>query len=202
MSPIVWTSIVVCSAALLAMAAAAARSVRLSTREIVVIAMLAALYVVLSLTVTLRVGQTIKIGINALPIVLGGLIYGPAGGIFVGLIGSFLEQLLTYGLEATTVLWLLPVAVRGLIVGEFAKHYHYQFGAMQLSAAVIVSSLITTFLNTVGIYIDSIINGTSVAFLALLPTRFLNSIVTAAVIILICPLLLKLLEKTIVGAKS
>ena len=49
------------------------------------------------------------------------MLYGPVGGLLVGLLGAFMGQLLTYGVTATTILWILPQAARGLLVGVYAN---------------------------------------------------------------------------------
>ena len=62
-----------------------------------------------------------KITVDSLPILVAALLLGPLDGLAVGLIGSFLNQMLTYGLTVTTVLWILPAGIRGLVVGYYAK---------------------------------------------------------------------------------
>ena len=59
----------------------------------------------------------VKITFVSLPTVVCALLYGPVDACIVGLLGAFLEQMLKYGFTATTVLWLLPAVLRGLIVG-------------------------------------------------------------------------------------
>ena len=71
----------------------------MSTRKLVVIAMMVAVYVVLNTVGTIRLGW-INISVSALPIIVGALLYGPGGGLMVGLVGAFLGQLMTYGVTA------------------------------------------------------------------------------------------------------
>lgn len=77
----------------------------------------------------------------------------------VGLVGAFLGQLMTYGVTATTVLWIIPPAVRGLLIGLYAKRCGYELSRKQLVGVLIVTSLVVTLLNTGAIYLDSVIYG-------------------------------------------
>lgn len=101
MSP---TSIILCMAAcfvgLVAALIVVNRFGSMSTRKLVVIAMMVAVYVVLNTVGTIRLGW-INISVSALPIIVGALLYGPGGGLMVGLVGAFLGQLMTYGVTAT-----------------------------------------------------------------------------------------------------
>ena len=126
MSP---TSIILCMAAcfvgLVAALIVVNRFGSMSTRKLVVIAMMVAVYVVLNTVGTIRLGW-INISVSALPNIVGALLYGPGGGLMVGLVGAFLGQLMTYGVTATTVLWIIPPAVRGLLIGLYAKRCGYE----------------------------------------------------------------------------
>ena len=159
MSP---TSIVLCMAAcfvgLVAALIVVNRFGSMSTRKLVVIAMMVAVYVVLNTVGTIRLGW-INISVSALPIIVGALLYGPGGGLMVGLVGAFLGQLMTYGVTATTVLWIIPPAVRGLLIGLYAKRCGYELSRKQLVGVLIVTSLVVTLLNTGAIYLDSVIYG-------------------------------------------
>jgi len=157
MSP---TSIILCMAAcfvgLVAALIVVNRFGSMSTRKLVVIAMMVAVYVVLNTVGTIRLGW-INISVSALPIIVGALLYGPGGGLMVGLVGAFLGQLMTYGVTATTVLWIIPPAVRGLLIGLYAKRCGYALSSRQLVGVLIVTSLVVTLLNTGAIYLDSVI---------------------------------------------
>ena len=73
-----------------------------NTRKMVTASVLIALYLVLGyLTIDLKL---IKISISSLPLVIGGIMMGPWMGLAIGLIGSFLSQMLHYGITSTTIL--------------------------------------------------------------------------------------------------
>ena len=85
-------------------------------KRIALDAVMVALYVALALcSVTLF--NSIKITFEALPIVICALIFGPVDAAIVGMLSELLNQILTFGLTPTTVLWVLPAVVRCLFVG-------------------------------------------------------------------------------------
>lgn len=159
----------------------------MKTKKLVLAGLFIALYVVLSfLAVNL---QVMKISFAGLPVIIGAMIFGPFFGVQVGLIGALLEQILRYGITATTFLWILPVAARGLIVGIYAKKKKFNMTVKQMGMIMIVSAIAVTILNTPIIYLDSKIYGyynfatvfgavffriftgivTSIAYLAIVP---------------------------------
>ena len=152
LSPIMWTIIIAVALVLIAAVVFTWKSSAMSTRKMVTIAMLTAVYVVLNFAGTVRLGW-INISVASLPVIVGAMLYGPVGGLLVGLLG----QLLTYGVTATTILWILPQAARGLLVGVYAKHCGYKFSSGQLTLALIGTALVVTALNTGAMYIDSVI---------------------------------------------
>lgn len=167
----------------------------LSIRTIAFVSVLAALYFALSF-ISIKLGN-MKISVAGLPIVIGAVLFGPLSGFLIGLIGAFLEQLVTFGITATTVLWILPAAIRGLIVGAYAKHKNFELNQWQLIFITVLSALVLTAVNTAVMYIDAIIyNYYSYAYVfgALIP-RIIAGIITAVAFSLIIPPLLKLLKK-------
>lgn len=95
----------------------------MKAKRMVTVAMLIAMYVVLSLF-SINLGN-MKITLDSLPIIVGAALLGPLDGFLIGFFGSFLNQLLTFGLTPTTILWVIPAAVRGLLIGLYAKHCHF-----------------------------------------------------------------------------
>ena len=140
LSPIMWTIIIAVALVLIAAVVFTWKSSAMSTRKMVTIAMLTAVYVVLNFAGTVRLGW-INISVASLPVIVGAMLYGPVGGLLVGLLGAFMGQLLTYGVTATTILWILPQAARGLLVGVYAKHCGYKFSSGQLTLALIGTAL-------------------------------------------------------------
>ena len=87
-----------------------------TTKKLCYIALLVAVYVLLSMTFTIKTGN-LEITFKSLPVVVAALLFGPAGGGMTALLGEFLCQVMMYGLMPTTILWLLPPVARGLVIG-------------------------------------------------------------------------------------
>lgn len=165
------------------------------TKKMVLAAALIALHVVLSyVSIDLRV---MKFSLAGFPVILAGLLFGPLFGFEVGFIGSFVGQLLRYGLMPTTIIWMMPVAMRGLMVGLVAKKLRFHFSVRQLAATIICTSLIVTGLNTIGIYYDSIINGyySFPYVFGAVPVRILNDVIMTVLYVAVTPAILKQLSK-------
>jgi len=172
----------------------------MKTRRLVISAMLIALHVLLSLYLTVRL-VNMKITFDALPILLASLLYGPATGCGVGLIGAFLAQLLTYGFTPTTLLWILPAGVRGLIVGAAAKRLDLS-NRKNLLLVIIVSALVVTTINTAVMAIDALLYhyySRAYVFGALV-WRYLAGIVTSVLYAAVLPPLLSHLRAAGIGA--
>ena len=197
-APVTWTVIGLTALFLVLAIVLAARSETLTVRKMAVIAMLVAVYVILSMIGTLNLWW-IRISVDSLPIILGALLYGPLGGLLVGLLGSFLGQLLSYGLMATTILWITPAAVRGLLIGLYAKRNKYELSTPKLAAVLIVTALIVTAINTGVMYFDSVLYGyyTYAYVFGGLVVRIVSGVATAIVMVFVAPPVVKLLRNTL-----
>lgn len=157
-------------------------------------AMLAALVVVFDL-ISIKMGQ-IKITFGGLPIIIAAIFYGPLSGMAVGLIGSFLGQLFSYGLGITTALWILPAGVRGLLLGLLFIMFKKSTKPQILTIEIILSSLVVSAINTAVIYLDSIIYAYPLeAFIANTIFRFISSVITAIIYTALVYVLIKVLKK-------
>lgn len=162
----------------------------MKTKKLVLSGAFTALYVVLSyLSVDLRV---MKISFAGLPVILGGMMFGPVFGIQIGLLGELLSQLLKYGITATTFLWIIPPAVRGWMVGAYAMKRKFALSIRQMGWIIICSAVVVTLLNTAGIYIDSKIYGYySFAYVfGAVFFRLLTGIATSVIYLAVVPFLL------------
>lgn len=199
-------NVVLCTAAclvgLLAALVVVGRFASLTTRKLTVIALLTAVYVVLSIVGTLNLWW-IRISVDSLPIILGALLYGPAGGLLVGLLGSFMNQLLTYGLTATTALWVIPAAVRGALIGAYAKKHGYEFSRAQVIGVLVATAVVVTALNTGVMYLDSVINGYySYAYVfGGVVIRVISGAATAVVMAFVAPPVIELLHRSLRSAR-
>ncbi len=92
------------------------RKPKLNVRRTAMDAVMVALYILISTLFVINAGA-LKITIEGLPIIIIAMIFGPLHAALVGFLGEFLNQLLTFGLTPTTLLWVAPSVVRGLVVG-------------------------------------------------------------------------------------
>ena len=128
------------------------------TQHLTVDAILAAMAVVLGFT-SIRIGNIMKISFEDFPILIAALIYGPVDGMIVAGIGIFLYQLLSYGITATTALWILPFVIVGFIAGIYAKRSGFNNNRTQLIVIFLICEILICLLNTGAIYADSKIYG-------------------------------------------
>lgn len=138
------------------------RKTRFTVQRIAMDAVLVALYVGLSF-LSIPLGG-LKITVEALPVIICAMIFGPVDAAVVGGLAELINQLLTFGLTVTTPLWILPAVVRGLFVGLcmmpvkkripvegiFKSKWVILYYAVCLVSAVMVSCI-----NTFTLYVDS-----------------------------------------------
>lgn len=131
-------------------------------RRIATDAVLIALFYGLSLLSVEIAG--VKITFDALPVIIGAVLFGPVDGVLVGFLGALLEQMIKYGFTATTLLWVLPAAVRGLFIGVSALVMKKQMSVDTLLekkrpyiyfTVCILSGILVSTLNTFAFYVDS-----------------------------------------------
>ncbi len=161
---------------------------------------MAALYVgldFLAVSVSAPFGNTLKISLSGLPVILVSMLGGPLWGAATGFVGAFIGQLLTYGFSATTLLWVLPAVLRGLSMGLLFRWFGKRTTPAVLTLQTVVSSLLVTALNTVVLIIDANIYGysTAAAVLTAVPGRIIAGIVTAVIFALMLPTILQSLKK-------
>ena len=139
------------------------------------LALLIAMMVLLTMTISIQT-PFFKLSFGSLPVVLAALLFGPLEGAAVAVLGEFLVQVLgPYGLTQTTIIWIWPPAVRACIAG----------------------AILTTISNTVGMWLDSLVNYTSFTAAALwVPARFVSGVCTAVVVATICMPLIHSLRRS------
>lgn len=173
---------------------------KFTTRRICFVAVLAALSFLLNM-VQIKLPMNLRITFDSLPVVVGALLLGPVDAMLAALVGEFLTQLLSeYGITATTVLWLIPPALRGLVVGVAAWKCRGTDRPLERRTAAcfgvcLLASAVTTLGNTLVIWLDSVLNGyysfplVFGSALARLATGLLTALAIAAVSM---PLVLRL----------
>lgn len=126
-----------------------------TTRQLAFDAMLCALCAILGcLSLDMKV---IKITFESLPVLAAALLFGPLDGLAVGAVGTLISQIYLYGLSYTTPMWMAPYMLLGLGLGIYARCKSYKYKRAELFVSVILGEIFVTALNTVAIYVDSII---------------------------------------------
>lgn len=162
---------------------------------------MAAMYVgldFLAVSVSAPFGGNLKISLSGLPVIIVAIFGGPLWGAATGFIGAFIGQLLTYGISATTALWVLPAVVRGLSMGIMFRAFKRSLKPSVLTLETCISSLLVTLFNTGAMLIEQKIYGYYESFYAIfiaVPTRVIAGVVTAVVFSLMLPTIIGSLNK-------
>lgn len=162
---------------------------------------MAAMYVgldFLAVSVSAPFGGNLKISLSGLPVIIMAVFGGPLWGAATGFIGAFIGQLITYGLSATTALWVLPAVVRGLSMGFLFRAFKCSMKPGILTLETCITSLLVTLFNTGAMLVEQKLYGYYQSFLAIyvaIPTRIFAGIVTAIVFSLMLPTILNALNK-------
>ena len=136
------------------------------TKRMATNAMMAALYFALAM-LAVPVGG-LKLTFEHMPVISSAMLFGPLDALIVGALGELANQLMTFGLTTTTILWMTPAMFRGLSMGLCAKLLGKYMGVdaviekkLPLTFLVIcvVSGLICSLLNTFTLYVDSKLYG-------------------------------------------
>ena len=112
---------------------------------------------------SLRLGNTFKITFDSLACLITAMLFGPLDAFLVGFIGEFLAQVLSYGITATTFLWMLAPALRGLVMGIGVKLFREKMSLPAIlkhrswlyMVFVVLSSVAASLMNTAALYVDS-----------------------------------------------
>ena len=176
-----------------------------SAKRLATDAILAAMFFALSMLAVEVAG--VKITFVSLATVICAMIYGPVDALIVALLGAFMEQMLKFGFTATTALWIMPAAIRALIIGmstvvlkkqmslEFVleKKKPYEYFAVS-----IVAGLVTSLANTAVYYVDAKIFGyySYALIFGVLGVRLLSGIIASFITAVVALPILAALRKT------
>lgn len=174
----------------------------MNAKRMTVISMLAAMCAVLG-AISIDLGN-LKITLESIPVILGAALFGPIDGALVGFVGTFVYQVIRYGFSVTTLLWMLPYCVCGLIVGFYAKKRSYNLSVKQMIIIVVIAELVITTLNTGVLYIDSKIYGyySAVYIFGTLVPRYLICVGKAIAEGALLPLLIKPIKENILKKEA
>ena len=137
---------------------------RTNVRRMCYAALLAAMYLPLSLYAAVQVGRNVRISFGSLPVVIAALLFGPLDAAAVAMVGEFFKQLLTYGVTYTTALYLIPPALRGLVIGGAVLLLRQRGERLEerrtlCYAVCILAAVCTTVGNTLVNWLDSVLMG-------------------------------------------
>ncbi len=173
------------------------RKKSITTKRIAFAGVLAAVYVILSL---ISVGTNdFRISVETLVILTAATVLGPVEGCLVGITGELVHQLLLYGIDATTVLWLIPYAAEGLIAGMVSAKRTGQLTSKTAVPVVIAGEAVLLVLVTPVNAVTAIIQGWGnwVTILGGIPVRLVITAVRIVIYILILPVLVRPLFRII-----
>ncbi len=161
------------------------------TKTLVLMAALVAVQVVLSRFASIT-AWNVKIGFGFVPVMLGGILLGPAGGGIIGMVSDLIGSIL-FPSGAFFPGFTLTAFLTGVIFGLFL---HKTPNFSRLACAVILNQLICSLLlNTLWI---SLLYGSS--YLALLSTRLLQAVFYVAAQICVGMVLVKMPIKKLIYA--
>lgn len=183
------------------------RKEKVNANTLCILALLIAMMVVLSLTLAIRTDY-FKLSFGSLPVVLAAMLFGPLEGAVVAVLGEFMVQLLTFGLTPTTIIWVLPPAIRALVVGLAAAQLRrtglpLESRPMVCYPVCVLGAVLTTTGNTLGLWLDSLVYHTAFsAALFITPARYLSGVVTAVAVATLSMPLCHLLRRSGVLSES
>ncbi len=171
-------------------------------------AIMAAVYVgldFLAVSISAPFGGNIKISLSGLPIIIVAIFTGPVWGAATGFVGALTGQMITYGFEPMTLLWVLPAVVRGLSAGLLFIVFKKSYKPSVLILITCISSILVTAFNTFAKLVDFAVKGayypgaptSYYAVLIEVPTRLITGIITAVILSLMLPTIIDAIKKLI-----
>ena len=100
------------------------------------------------------------------------------------------------GIEPTTILWVIPAVVRGILMGYLFRAFKKSTKPSIIAIETCISSLVVTLLNTGALLLDNMMYGytTYYAIFVAIPMRLVAGILTALVFSLMLPTILNSLN--------
>lgn len=168
-------------------------------------AALVAVYIVLSMPMLTLQFSNLKLTFEQFPVILGAVLFGPIDGMIIGGVGEFINQLTTFGITPTTLLWIAPIVVRGALVGLGSKIFksmrpqaivHKGFPVV-FAIVCIISGICHSFINTFALYVDSKLYGyyTYAGVFGVFVLRLMLSVITSVLIVVVITPILRALSR-------
>lgn len=167
-----------------------------------VCSLLSALFVGLELiamhTGLLTFGNNYQIPISCFPLILASVMFGPAWGTATALVGAFLSQVISYGLNWNSLLWMVPTVIYALCVALLYLIFKKNENPILLGFEFAISSIVLSVLNTSVSFLCNYIADLSNALLKIfLPFKLIMALVFAVLFAVIVPPIIKRLRKVI-----
>lgn len=167
---------------------------RMAVNRMVLNAAMIAVYVVLSMPFMVISVGGLKITFEHFPVVLSAVVLGPVDAMFIGGIGELINQLTSFGFTPTTLLWILPIVIRGGFLGLCGKVLKKEMSRQAILRSkvpiiflivCVLSGLISSIFNTLALYVDSKMFGyyTFALVFGALTVRLLLSVITSVLIV-------------------
>lgn len=144
-----------------------------------------------------------KFNFASLPILLAAMMFGPAEGAVVAVLGEFIVQVTgPYGLAPTTFIYVWPPAIRALVVGGAAVWMRRSGTRLESRPVVcygacVVGAVLTTTANTCGMWLESLMYHTSfTASLFFVPGRYVTGVLTAVIVATVCMPVMHMLRRS------
>ena len=163
-------------------------------------ALFLAMYIGLSFA-SIRIPPVFEFTLKGLPLVFCAIFFGPIDAMAVAaggeLICQFIPYINPYGITPTVPLWLLPVMLRGLIVGLLFKEKDPIKHKALWIVTMIVSCLAVTTANIGVTYLDGLIMEYPPELTGIkIVIKFVNSIVVAIIFTFVIPVITESLKHT------
>ncbi|MBQ7365276.1 MAG: folate family ECF transporter S component [Clostridia bacterium] len=94
---------------------------KIRLRVLIFSSILCALSVILGQYLSIKIGNSIRIGFGSLPVVLAGMLFGPWMGLLVGAISDIVGCAIYYGLGSMIPLVTLGMMAEGFLAGLIAR---------------------------------------------------------------------------------
>lgn len=169
---------------------------KFTIQQLCVCAIMIALHIVLEFA-AIRIGNDYKITFAGLPFIIAAVFYGPVAGLATGLVGTFLSQLLTFGITVTTPLWIIPGTLHGLTMGLFHLAFKRKMKLVPIGICIFISGFITLLANLGATYFDSVIfhyfwEG---YIISVIPLRLLNWVITCIIYCAVVMVIIKAIAR-------
>lgn len=174
-------------------------------KKLCICAMMAALFVPLEFLASnfgkIAFLDNYQIPISCFPLILASVMFGVRWGAATAIVGSFVSQLaMGYGINWSTLLWMIPTIVYGILVALLYKAFRKSDKLPFLFINLFISAVVLSALNIGAMYLSSwITGGKAVANLIAIFASFklVGGIAFAIIFALITPSIIKKIKKTV-----